>query len=81
MDREIYNRLMARKIGYEHLIGHSEQDARDLLTIKKKSVTVAYWNREEKYLEDGIFVEDQINLVIKDGKVWSVSPSYDNAVL
>lgn len=72
---------MAQKIGWEFLIGMDEKTAKDVLTMKKKSVTVAYWNAEEQYMEDGIFVEDQINLVIKDGKVWSVSPSYDNSIL
>lgn len=72
---------MARKIGYEHLIGMSTEEAKKLLESQEKEVTVAQWNQREQYMEDGIFVENQVNLISKDDKVWAVSLAYDNAII
>lgn len=81
MNRQDYFRIMAQKIGYDHLMGMSTQEAKTLLESQGKEVTVATWNQREEYLEDGIFVENQVNLVSKDDKVWAVSLSYDNAII
>lgn len=81
MNRQDYYKLMARKVAYEHLIGMNTMQAKQLLESQGKEVTIAQWNQREEYMEDGIFVENQVNLISKDDKVWSVSLSYDNAVI
>jgi hypothetical protein len=81
MNRQDYFQIMARKIGYDHLLGMSTQEAKTLLESQGKEVTIAPWNQREDYLEDGIFVENQVNLVSKDDTVWAVSLGYDNAII
>jgi hypothetical protein len=81
MTRETYLRLLARKIGYEHLIEMDTREAEILLKSQGKEVTIAEWNQREEYMDDGIYVENQVNLVSRNSKVWSVCLAYDNSVI
>lgn len=77
MTREEYNKLIAKKCGFEELIGMNLDDAIKVLKKNNKTYTTVAWNPKETYIEDGIYVENQVNMVIKDGKVWAIYSSYE----